>query len=138
MTLLPPRSAEELFELLRRHRFNITTEAELQQAVQRILDEHGLVYDREARIIGGRIDFLVRLCEPRGSLSTDPPPQHRVGIELKTGGSRSALIRQLWRYARGGEVDALLVVTTRRSHDVPETMQEIPVRRIIAPLWGAL
>ena len=62
-----------------------------------------LTWDREVRLSASdRIDALVG---PQG-----------VGVEFKVDGARSAVIRQLGRYAKSERVAALLLVTTRTKH----------------------
>lgn len=127
----------DLAEALASHRYNITTEFQLQAGIEQVLDKLGVTYDREVRVEGGRLDFLALifvLVDEHEQLVKD----YRIGLELKIGGSRSALVRQLSRYALGGDVDALIAVTTRRSHDLPGNLHGIPLHRVVARVWGAL
>jgi hypothetical protein len=97
-------------------RFHFTCEAELQAGLTSVLvDELG--GRREVHLSGAdRIDFLIG----------------RVGIEVKTGGSTSALLRQLQRYAGSTDVDELLVITTlhRLANACPPALQGKPVRAV--------
>lgn len=89
------------------HNFTITTELELQAALEDLLNEAfpGQVR-REVPIVDalgqslGRIDLVVG----------------RVGIEVKVGGSPGAVARQLLRYQRTVDVDEVLLVTNRMKH----------------------
>ena len=82
---------------LRQYNYVARNEAELQDAIASALTMQGHEFRREVELSkSDRIDFMA------GS----------VGVEVKVGGSRSALIRQLHRYAQHDEVESLLVVTT--------------------------
>lgn len=89
-------TAHTLITWLNTCRFHFTNEAELQAGLRTVLvDELG--GRREVHLSGAdRIDFMVG----------------RVGVEVKTKGSTSALLRQLDRYAGSEDVDELLVVTS--------------------------
>lgn len=77
--------------------YDIQTEASLQFGITNQLIMVGIEHTREVRLSPtDRIDFMVGA----------------IGVEVKTGGSRTALIRQLHRYAQSGRVDELLLVTT--------------------------
>lgn len=60
-----------------------------------------------------RVDFLI----------------DRVGIELKVDGSWAAVLRQLDRYAASPDLDALVLVTTRRSiaREMPPLLRGKPL-----------
>lgn len=99
-----------LAEQLRRYSFRFRHEADLQEGIERILEEAvelafgPAIVEREVRIDGrSRVDFHVVTVE-----------WDRIGIEVKVGGSPSALRRQLWRYADSGKLEALLLVCGRR------------------------
>lgn len=88
-----------LVELLERYRFDESSEDALQRGVAEVLAGAALAFTREVPLSRqDRIDFLVL---------------GGVGIECKTKGSLSALVRQLHRYALASQVDALVVVTAR-------------------------
>lgn len=81
------------------NRFNFDSELELQSGIDLALQRNNIEFQREVRLgAGNRIDFLV-------------PPG--IGIEVKIGGSTSALIRQLHRYALRPEILGLVVVASR-------------------------
>ena len=61
----------------------------------------------------------------------------QIGIEIKRGKpTRSALLKQILRYAQTGKIDAI-VVLSEQSVDLPETMEGIPVIMVgLFKLWG--
>lgn len=117
----PMRSAEacqdsifSIVALIRGHRFRFASERELQDSIATLLPAHG----REVDLGTGPIDFV---C-------------NRVGIECKVGGSLSALIRQIHRYAESDLIDSLVVITSRRRHAaaVPAEISGKPVLAVVA------
>jgi hypothetical protein len=95
-------NARELKVLLAAYRIDCTNELTLQDGIARILIEHAVPFEREYRLgARDRVDFLVG----------------DVALECKVGGSVSALIRQLHRYAQAPAVGELLVVTPRIKHN---------------------
>lgn len=91
-------NAEDLGRLLQGYRFTTSSEALLQQGIERVLREHGIGHEREVRLAArDRIDFLVG----------------DVGVECKVDGSLPSLIRQLERYALHERIGKLLVVSSR-------------------------
>lgn len=104
-----------LASLLRGYRFVITSEAELQAALARLLSDAGERFQREV-VIGprDRIDFLL---------------DDGVGLEVKVDGSLAAVTRQVHRYAQSAVVAGVLLVTTRHRHDhLPLSFSGKPVR----------
>jgi len=93
------RSACEIAALLRAYRFAFTTEAELQQAIAKVLGDAGVPFEREHRLSGAdRIDFLLA---------------GGVGLEVKIDGATNALLRQVHRYVQHEAITALVVVVSR-------------------------
>jgi hypothetical protein len=82
----------------KRHRYS--NEIELHHSLAATLVEAGIEFEREVKIVGGRIDFLI------GDL----------GVEVKVGGSAAALARQVARYTAEPRVGRILIVTTRPVH----------------------
>ena len=79
-----------------------TDEVYLSLMVRGVLERDGISLTPEVALDGdarNRIDFMAET----------------VGLELKTKGSPAAVLRQLDRYAAAQQVDALILVTTRRS-----------------------
>lgn len=87
-------------------------EMQLHAQVARALEEAGLQAAHEVNLGGGRrIDFL---C---GS----------VGVEVKRGKpARSALLRQLTRYARSDAIQGIVLVVERSAH-LPVTVGGKPI-----------
>lgn len=83
--------------------FRVRSEAELQDAVCKVLGDlgHG-TFRREAVVDGGRCDIIFRIHHVT------------VVIELKFKASAASVERQAQRYALMPDVDAVLVVTTSR------------------------
>jgi hypothetical protein len=104
---------QSIANILLSHRFHFTSEAELQDGIEKALQEAGLTPQPEVVLtIGERIDFLVG----------------DVGIEVKVKGSQSALLRQTLRYAKCPEIQGLLIATTLARHrGIPKTLNEKPV-----------
>jgi hypothetical protein len=95
-------NARELKELLAAYRIDCTDELTLQNGIARILTGHAIPFERELRLgARDRVDFMVG----------------GVALECKIGGSVTALIRQLTRYAEHDGVSELLVVTSRLRHN---------------------
>lgn len=115
---------ERICALLDSHRFNFQTEGELQNGIAAVLTDQRIPFVREHRLTGAdRIDFLAA----------------GLGIEIKVGGSLSAIIRQLHRYAQSAEITALLLVTTKASHlEYPQSLNGKPVHCFFLSLRRAL
>ena len=99
------------------------TEKQFHDAVTKALVREGVYFLREYRADPKNIldVFVPHGGEPGG-----------VAVEIKIGGGRSALIRQIFRYAEIPAVDGILVVSTRASHAaVPPTISDKPVRYFI-------
>lgn len=113
-------SGAEIAAAIRRRRFVYATEDRLQEGIAAALAEDGCDVAREARIAGGRIDLLVG----------------RVGVEVKVAGAAGDVARQLRRYLEGGDVDELVLVTSRVRHlRLPEAIAGRPVH--VVTLAGA-
>lgn len=81
---------------------SVAEESDLNALVRRVLVDAGFEVRAEVPLDGNarnRIDFVVG----------------RVGLELKTKGSPAEVLRQLDRYAAAEELDAVILVTTRRA-----------------------
>jgi hypothetical protein len=104
-------------------RFRFNTEDELHQGIAQVLEKNQFNAKHEAELTAAdRIDFLV----------------DGIGIEVKVDGSRAAVIRQLHRYAQLHEIKALILITSRNRHcDLPETINNKPLRVINLVLRGA-
>lgn len=111
-------SVAEVLETLASARFHFQEEAELQAGIAQVLP----TARREVRLNEkDRIDFLL----------------DGIGIEVKTDGATSDVMRQLHRYANSGDISALILVTNRARHrNVPNCIDGKPVHVFF--LGGAL
>lgn len=93
----------------------IVSEEDLQRRVWEHLQAGRLnVYRERATGPSDRPDFLVGL-------------RLEVAVECKVKGSALDLERQVRRYARTPSIAAVVVVTTRRRHTLPRTIEGKPV-----------
>lgn len=84
-----------------RYRLACGTERELQDAIEDVLKQEGIAYEREVELgPTDRPDFMVG----------------GGAVEVKTQGSMTDVARQLLRYAKHQAVDRLMLVTTRSGH----------------------
>lgn len=80
-------------------RFNYTNEIELQDGIELLLKEKNIFYQRELRLSAKDIpDFII-----------DKEGQY-LAIEVKIGGTRASLLRQISRYLQYPQVQGVLVV----------------------------
>ena len=94
---LPSPDPESLISLIGSARLDLSTEGAVQRGLGRLLDEEGISYKAEVILApSDRIDFLIG----------------RVGVEVKIGHPRRAILRQLERYAGSDRIDALLLVSS--------------------------
>lgn len=110
-----------LVALLERYRFDESTEDALQRGVAEVLGRESIPFTREVQITRrDRIDFLVGA----------------VGIECKTAGGLSPLVRQLHRYALADQVQSLIVLTARAQLGrVPPSLNGKPIA-VVATMGG--
>lgn len=110
----------DLSSLLGCYRFSCITEKELQAGIEGMLIAEHIPYKREFRLNAQDIpDFLV---------STDD--LENVVIEIKIDGGLAALLRQIGRYVKHPEVNAVLVVGT--PHWIPRVPQELHGKRVFS------
>ncbi|MFL6314772.1 MAG: hypothetical protein ACJ71W_21920 [Terriglobales bacterium] len=94
-------TALDLHTLLSGYQLSSPDESTLQLAIAHCLDLHRVTYEREVRLnADDRPDFMVG----------------DVAIEVKVGGSASAVLRQLHRYAQHDCVKEILLVSTLVNH----------------------
>jgi hypothetical protein len=97
-------SGPKIAELLEQYQFNYGDEKDLQEAIETIFTEEKIAFRREAQLSsGGRIDFLIG----------------KLGVEIKVGHSYADVIFQLHAYAKCAEIEELVLVTTRLTHQMP-------------------
>jgi DNA-binding MurR/RpiR family transcriptional regulator len=117
----------ELRNCLAGFRFNYANEADLQRGIEQVLVKKGFIVKREVHLLSeqgnliGRLDFLI---------------DGDVVIETKVDGSAAELMRQIARYAQSSTVKAILVVSDRASHVLPEAFNNKPVM-VLSLLRGA-
>ena len=118
----PPTLVRSLVRLIRGHRYAHADERGLQDGVARVLEAAAIGFSREAALgDDGVIDFLIG----------------DVGLEIKVGGSRAAVTRQMFRYAGSPQIASLVLVTTRARHTLPALLRGKPVH-VCHLLAGAL
>jgi len=85
--------------LIARYNFRFNNEATLQDAIETVLRDNALPFEREV-IIGpnGRLDFLVH---------------PGIAVEVKIDGSLPELTRQVFRYTQNPRIGSILIVTSR-------------------------
>lgn len=113
---------QNLAELVTQYRYRIGSEAEFQDGLARVLEIHAIVHRREYDLGPhfGRIDFFL--------------PGLFIGIELKVKGSPSEAMRQLHRYAKSPDIQALILVTVRsRTGFEPAQINSKPL--LTASVW---
>lgn len=97
----------------------VTDEKSIQAELDQRLRLRELAFRREKPLCVNQSDIVDFLVHSGG----DPLYMSGCVIEVKIQGSRTALLRQLERYSRYSQVEALLVVTPRaRLLDLPETL----------------
>lgn len=109
-------TSAQIAELIGCIHFSFGREVDLQDKIATVLTHHGVAFHREHSLSAAdRIDFLAA-----GGL----------GIEVKIGGRRADLLRQLYRYAGHQAIGELLVVTslTRHLAGAPAELLGKPVR----------
>jgi hypothetical protein len=112
----------DLVSLLRGHRFDLSSEDQLQRGIEHLLRASTFQWEREVMVTPrDRIDFLVEGC----------------GVECKIDGTGPGVIRQLHRYAQQDAIRELLLVTTKSRHlnGLPTELNGKPVRGLV--LTGA-
>lgn len=125
------RQLDDLHAMLAEYRFSLANEASLHMQVFAAMRDQRLAFRHEVHLSAtDRIDFVVDMM---GVWRDVPPPLKEpwttIGIEIKIGGSLAGLTRQAHRYLQFAEIGALLVVTSRSSHNrLPAEMNGKPVR----------
>ena len=103
-----------LIDALRSYSYSFGSEAVLQACVATVLAKACLPHAAEVKLgAGDRVDFLV---------------DGRIAVELKVDGSVNEVARQLARYCRHDQVEAVVLVTSRRKHfGVPPMLAGKPI-----------
>ena len=91
-----------LIEALDTTGFSYSSEAEIQDQIEFVLQHYGIPYEREVDLGSlGRIDFIVN---------------GNIGLEVKIAGPKNTVARQLLRYAESDRIDQLVLATTKAVH----------------------
>lgn len=102
-----------LCNVIESRRFNFVHEAELQDGIEQAFTADGFAFTREHRLGGrDRIDFMFET----------------IGLEVKVDGSPALVLKQLHRYAQSDEVAGLVLVTSRLRHQLPDRLNDKPLR----------
>jgi hypothetical protein len=97
MSITPSPEADRLVRLIGSARVDLSTEAAAQRGLAKLFETEGIPFEAELRLTASdRIDFLIG----------------RVGVEVKIGQPRRAILRQLERYAGSDRLDELLLVSS--------------------------
>ncbi len=117
------KQLEQLESVLREIRLSpVMSENKLHVHVQNTLSDKGFLVEHEAKVAPrSRVDFLVG----------------KIAIEIKRNRpNKTALIKQLKRYAGSPLVDAIIVLT-EKSVSLPPTILNKPIRSLsLLSLWG--
>lgn len=106
---------DDILAVLRKYRFGFSSEAALQSSIETVLTSAGIVFEREVQLSSSdRIDFL---CGD-------------IGIEVKIDGSANKLSRQVMRYLRSPQLSGIIVVTSKASHHLPESLDGKRIERV--------
>ncbi len=124
-------NAKDIALALSPFRFDCTSELTLQNGIALALDvwsarvAGGVLIEREIALTErDRPDFVVWDATPAVAVG-----DAGIAIEVKIGGSTSALLRQVWRYAESPRVREILVVSSIRQHSqLADTARGKPVR----------
>ena len=101
------------------HIFRFSSERDLQDGIEQVLNRLSVANKREARLTNEeRVDFLV----------------NRVAVEVKTKGNRVSVMRQLSRYAECPDVDAIVLVTAKQTLGCPSSIGGKPIT--VVRIWS--
>lgn len=119
---------KRICDLIKSHNYRFSNEKQLQDGIEHVFKANDLEYQREAKGCDGVIDFVVIIPAEDGQIE--------IGIEVKIKGSPSSVLEQLGRYAKGGDFDGLILVTSRlQLADMPTNIGGVPVAN--CPLVGS-
>lgn len=113
---------DRICDIIASVRFNFSSERELQDGIAMALAHAGVTFIREHHLgTKDRIDFYI--------------PDGKVGIEVKTKShsSPSGTASQCLRYCHSDKIDCLVLATSRLRLDLPETLNNKPVR--VVQIW---
>ena len=120
--------AATITSLLTTARLPLDTEQALQLEIENLLNANHIPHVREAKVCGGRIDFLA------GYSSRLAPHAPSVGIECKIAGGARMIFKQCNAYCGDPRIGHL-IVATGKALAMPNHMQTTPVT--VVPLGRA-
>lgn len=104
---------QQIYDRLAHKRFSLEDEKETQRQIALALEEApAFSFEREVRVAGGIIDFVVMPAYARLP-RYDAHGEMATGIEVKIKGGAGAIARQLTRYAQDPGLAGLVFVTSR-------------------------
>ena len=107
---------------LKTHRFHFDSEMTLQLGIEQVLVNANFAFRREYPLGKDFVDFFV------GHPTSGPG----IAIEVKVGGSLSAVTRQLHRYAEHPDVATIVLATTLLRHNrMPSVMCGKPTHVVV-------
>ena len=112
--------AAKIAGLLSKARLPLDTEQALQLEIGRLLDANHIPHVREAKVAGGRIDFMA------GYASRLAPHAPSVGIECKIAGGARMIFRQCNAYCGDPRIGHL-ILATGKGMLLPNRMQNVPI-----------
>lgn len=116
----PAEATSLLAEFIGEHTFRFEDEDALQRGLAQVLGDFKV--EREYRINSrNRIDFRVHTADGA-----------RIGVEVKVAGAAPEVEAQCKRYLASGEIDGLVLVTTRRRH---RTVEPSRFDKPFASIW---
>lgn len=105
---------EILTDTLSRGRYDLTNEKRVQSGIEEVLRTAGFTFIREYRLSEqDRIDFYF--------------PEAKIGLEIKIKGQALQVCRQLSRYARSNDIATLVLFSTRKFVQIPDTLNNKPI-----------
>lgn len=109
-------SPAALAEIIRCSRYRFADEYDLQDGIAGALEAAGIEFEREVRVKGGRLDFLIG----------------RVALEVKITCAASRVERQVRRYLEGGDIDGVVIVAMTPKHGkLPPEIAGKPVEVVV-------
>lgn len=109
--------AENIGRLLSNYRFNFSCEIELQNGIESVLKQSDMTYKREYHLTKkDRPDFFVEHIDGN------------IVLEIKIGGTKNDLLRQISRYLQHERVNGVFVIgTTYWLNQIPDLLNGKPV-----------
>ena len=109
-------SFTEIAKLISKYAFTYQNEKDLQDGIENVLILGKIKYIREFKMTAReRIDFYL--------------PDTKTGIEIKTKGAETQIIRQLLRYSQLDLINELILITTKSAYP-PGTLNKKPCNSI--------